>query len=183
MSHRLTSITTRTGDDGSTGLGDGSRVAKDCPRVRLLGDIDELNSQLGLLLCEPLPAAVRAALVDTQHDLFDLGGEIAVPGYQAIQDVQVLRLESWLAMLNADLPPLREFVLPGGCRAAALAHVARAVARRAERQAVTVAREDILSPHALHYLNRLSDVLFVLARTLNAAVGAPDVLWRHQRAR
>ena len=144
MTHRLSTITTRTGDDGSTGLGDGSRVAKDCPRVRLLGE---------------------------------------VPGYQAIGEIQVLRLESWLATLNADLPPLREFILPGGCRAAALAHVGRAVARRAERQAVTLAREDIVSPHVLHYLNRLSDVLFVLARHLNVAAGAADVLWRHPGGR
>lgn len=183
MTHRLSTITTRTGDDGSTGLGDGSRVAKDCPRVRLLGEVDELNSHLGVLLCETLPDAARAALVDTQHDLFDLGGEIAVPGYQVIGEIQVLRLESWLATLNADLPPLREFILPGGCRAAALAHVGRAVARRAERQAITLAREDIVSPHVLHYLNRLSDVLFVLARHLNVAAGAADVLWRHPGGR
>lgn len=183
MSHRLSTITTRTGDDGSTGLGDGSRVAKDCPRVRLLGDVDELNSQLGVLLCEVLPDGVRAALVDTQHDLFDLGGEVAVPGHQAISETQVLRLESWLARMNAELPPLREFILPGGSRPAALAQVARAAARRAERQAVTVAREDILSPHLLHYLNRLSDVLFVLARHLNAHANVPDVLWRSLHGR
>ena len=164
MTHRLSTITTRTGDDGSTGLGDGSRVANDCPRVcwaRLTNSI-----AIWAYCCARLARRVRAALVDTQHDLFDLGGEIAVPGYQAIGEIQVLRLESWLATLNADLPPLREFILPGGCRAAALAHVGRAVARRAERQAVTLAREDIVSPHVLHYLNRLSDVLFVLARHL-----------------
>lgn len=183
MGNRLSRITTRTGDDGSTGLGDGSRVAKDCPRVTLLGEVDELNSHLGVLLCEALSDSVRAQLVDIQHDLFDLGGEVAVPGHQAIDERQVLRLERWLAEMNAELAPLREFILPGGCRAAALAHVARAVARRAERQAVTLARAETLSAHTVHYLNRLSDALFVLARSLNVAAGQPDVLWRHERVR
>lgn len=181
MGNRLSRITTRTGDDGTTGLGDGSRVAKDCPRVTLLGEVDELNSHLGVLLGETLNDSVRAQLVETQHDLFDLGGEMAMPGHQAIGEKQVLRLEAWLAGMNAELAPLREFILPGGCRAAALAHVARAVTRRAERQAVTLARTETLSPHAVHYLNRLSDALFVLARSLNAAAGQPDVLWRHER--
>lgn len=183
MGNRLSRITTRTGDDGSTGLGDGRRVAKDCPRVALLGEVDELNSHLGVLLCEALSDSVRAQLVDIQHDLFDLGGEVAVPGHQAIDEKQVLRLETWLAAMNAELAPLREFILPGGCRAAALAHVARAVARRAERQAVTLARVETLSAHTVHYLNRLSDALFVLARSLNVAADQPDVLWRHERVR
>ena len=184
MGNRLSRITTRTGDDGSTGLGDGSRVAKDCPRIALLGEVDELNSHLGVLLCEALSDSVHAQLVAIQHDLFDLGGEVAVPGHQAIDEKQVLRLERLAGRDECpNWPPLREFILPGGCRAAALAHVARAVARRAERQAVTLARAETLSAHTVHYLNRLSDALFVLARSLNVAAGQPDVLWRHERVR
>lgn len=176
---RLSKITTRTGDDGSTGLGDGSRCAKDSARITLLGEVDELNSVLGVVLSQPLPAPYADWLVAVQHDLFDLGSEVAVPGYLAITDTQVLRLEGWLTTLNAPLPPLKEFVLPGGCPAAAHAHVARAVARRAERAVVTLSREEMPSPHLLHYLNRLSDFLFVLARTLNQAAHVPDVLWQH----
>lgn len=183
MKHRLTRITTRSGDDGSTGLADGQRLFKHDPRVQALGDIDELNSQLGLLLAEDLPAVVRAELERVQHELFDLGGEIALPGHPALDEGQVLALEAALQRLNADLPPLREFILPGGRRAAAQAHVCRCVARRAERSVVAAAHHDpqAVGPHARPYLNRLSDLLFVCARVING--DEAEVYWRSRRLR
>ena len=181
MGHRLSRIVTRTGDAGETGLGDGSRVAKDAPRIAAIGAVDELNSTLGVLLAEALPDAIRACLTDVQHDLFDLGGELSIPGHAAVTDAHVVRLEDAVERFNADLPPLKEFVLPGGTRAAALAHVARTVCRRAERSVVALARAEGVGTPARKYLNRLSDLLFVLARALNRAGGQPDVLWRRDR--
>jgi cob(I)alamin adenosyltransferase len=181
MGHRLSRIVTRTGDDGTTGLGDGSRVAKDALRVTALGEVDELNSVLGVLLAEPLAPPFSAWLTEIQHDLFDLGSELAVPGYQALADEHVGQLEARLSELNAELPPLKEFILPGGSRPAALAHQARCVCRRAERALVALAREESVSASARQYLNRLSDALFILARSLNRAAGQPDVLWQPRR--
>jgi cob(I)alamin adenosyltransferase len=183
MGHRLSKITTRTGDKGETGLGDGSRVAKDSARIAALGDVDELNSSIGLLLAEPLPETVRIVLVAVQHDLFDLGGEIAVPGTTSLTARQIARLEDTLEGWNRDLPPLKEFILPGGARPAALAHLARTVCRRAERSLVTLARTDSVSESARIYLNRLSDLLFVLGRVLNRAAGGSDVLWEQGKNR
>jgi cob(I)alamin adenosyltransferase len=182
MGHRLSKIVTRTGDAGTTGLGDGSRVAKDSARIAAIGEVDELNSTIGLLLTEPLPAPVAACLTNAQHDLFDLGGELSVPGYNAVTDAHVTRLEDAVEAFNADLGPLKEFILPGGTRAAALAHVARTVCRRAERALVRLAATDPVSDAARRYLNRLSDLLFVLARALNRAAGRPDVLWKRDRS-
>jgi cob(I)alamin adenosyltransferase len=181
MGHRLSKITTRTGDAGETGLADGSRVAKDSPRIAALGEVDELNSVLGVLAAEALPAEVRAALLDIQHDLFDLGGELAIPGQALLADAHVGRLEQLTERFNADLAPLKEFILPGGSRPAALAHLARTVCRRAERALVALARTDAVTRTARVYLNRLSDLLFVLGRTLNRAAGGTDVLWRRDR--
>jgi cob(I)alamin adenosyltransferase len=181
MGNRLSQIATRTGDDGTTGLGDGSRVAKDDARVAAMGDVDELNSQLGLLLTEELPAAVRADLIDIQHDLFDLGGELCIPGYTMLAAAQVTRLDARLAHYNAELPRLAEFILPGGARTAALAHVARTVCRRAERAVVALARVQTVNEAPRQYLNRLSDLLFVLARVLNRAAGGGDVLWQQKK--
>jgi cob(I)alamin adenosyltransferase len=181
MGHRLSKITTRTGDAGETGLADGSRVAKDSARIAALGEVDELNSVLGVLLAEEMPAAVRAVLVDVQHDLFDLGGEMAIPGHSIVTDAQVARLETHTETFNADLAPLKEFILPAGARAAALAHLARTVCRRAERSVVALARTDKVTANARVYLNRLSDLLFVLGRVLNRAAGGSDVLWRRDR--
>jgi len=181
MGKRLTQIATRTGDDGTTGLGDGTRVDKDALRVRAMGDVDELNSALGLLLCEDLGDDVRAALVDIQHDLFDLGGELSIPGHAMVSESQVALLDERLAQYNATLPGLEEFILPGGSRAASLAHVARTIARRAERAVVALGRVDDVRPEARRYLNRLSDLLFVLARVLNRAAGGGDVLWQRNR--
>jgi len=181
MGHRLSKITTRTGDAGETGLADGSRVAKDSPRIAALGEVDELNSALGVLLAETLPADVRAALLDVQHDLFDLGGELVIPGQALLADAHVGRLEQLTERFNADLAPLKEFILPGGSRPAALAHLARTVCRRAERALVALARTDAVTTAARVYLNRLSDLLFVLGRTLNRAAGGADVLWRRDR--
>lgn len=178
MGNRLTKIYTRTGDNGTTGLGDGSRRSKDSPRVEALGDVDEVNSQIGLLLTEPLSAPVENLLTGIQHDLFDLGGELSVPGYTTVTEEQVVRLEQALDALNEQLPPLREFILPGGTRAAALCHVARTVCRRAERRVVTLAGQETVSTVSIKYLNRLSDLLFVLARTLNREGGRGDVMWQ-----
>jgi cob(I)alamin adenosyltransferase len=178
MGKRLTRIYTRTGDDGTTGLADGSRVPKDAPRVEALGDVDELNSVLGLLLAEALPDALGAALEGVQHDLFDLGAELAVPGGSFLDGARVPELERWLDRLNGELPPLEEFILPGGGRAAALCHQARAVCRRAERRLIALAREEAVSENARHYLNRLSDLLFVAARILAREAGGREVLWR-----
>ncbi|HEU4621668.1 MAG TPA: cob(I)yrinic acid a,c-diamide adenosyltransferase [Burkholderiaceae bacterium] len=183
MGHRLSTITTRTGDDGTTGLGDGSRTAKDTARVHAMGDVDELNSTIGVLLCEAMPHDVREALISIQHDLFDLGGELSIPGWTAINEEQVARLDTWLARYNADLPRLANFILPAGHRSAALAHVARTIARRAERTLVSLAKVEAVSAHARQYLNRLSDLLFVLARVLNREAGVGDVLWDQHRNR
>lgn len=182
MGHRLSKITTRTGDTGQTGLGDGSRVAKDSERVIAIGDVDELNCAIGLLLSETLPQDMHDALLRIQHDLFDLGGELSIPGHRMLSDEQVTRLEEWVTQYNADLPPLKEFILPGGSRAAALAHMARTVCRRAERSVVHLALGADVSAPTRIYLNRLSDLLFVLARAINRAQGQADVLWRRQPA-
>ncbi len=181
MGHRLSKIYTRTGDAGETGLGDGSRVPKESARIRAIGDIDELNSAIGLLLAEDLPAPVREALDGVQHDLFDLGGEVSIPGRQAIGDAHVVRLESLLDAFNADLPPLKEFILPGGSRAAACAHLVRTVCRRAERSLVALARNEPVSERARQYLNRLSDLAFVIGRLANRHAGRGDVLWQPGR--
>lgn len=181
MGHRLSRIVTRTGDAGTTGLGDGSRVAKDSARIAAIGEVDELNSTLGVVLAEDLPVPVRDCLTNVQHDLFDLGGELSIPGYTAVTDAHVARLEADVGRFNADLAPLEEFILPGGVRAAALTHIARTVCRRAERAIVHLAATDAVSDAARRYLNRLSDLLFVLARTLNRAAGRSDVLWKKGR--
>ena len=183
MGHRLSKITTRTGDAGDTGLGDGTRVPKDHARVAALGDLDELNSALGLLLAEKLPQEVRAALGEVQHDLFDLGGELSIPGHAMLAPERVEFLERQVAAWNKDLKPLKEFILPGGTRAAAAAHLARTVCRRAERSAVALGRTETVSVPARQYLNRLSDLLFVAGRVLNRAAKVGDVQWRHQRKR
>jgi len=182
MGHRLSKIVTRTGDAGTTGLGDGSRVAKDSARIAAIGEVDELNSTLGVLAAEALPPEIAACLVAIQHDLFDLGGELSIPGYTAVTDAHVVRLEDEVERFNAELAPLKEFILPGGTRPAAVAHVARTVCRRAERALVRLATEaPPVSDAARRYLNRLSDLLFVLARTLNRVAGRPDVLWQKGR--
>jgi cob(I)alamin adenosyltransferase len=183
MGNRLSKIATRTGDDGSTGLGDGSRTAKDSLRVHAIGDVDELNSGIGLLLCEPMPETLREELLSIQHDLFDLGGELCIPGHAMIGDAQVARLDALLERYNADLPPLKEFILPGGSRGAALAHVCRTVCRRAERAMVALGREQAVNPLPRQYVNRLSDLLFVLSRVLNRYAGGADVLWHKDRER
>jgi len=181
MAHRLSKITTRTGDAGDTGLGDGSRVSKDHPRVRALGELDELNSAIGLLLAEELPAEVVELLREVQHDLFDLGGEVSIPGHAMLGDAQVARLDAAIEQWNAELPPLKEFILPGGTRPAALAHLARTVCRRAERSVVALGEREKVSDPARHYLNRLSDALFIAGRRLNRHAGRGDVQWRHER--
>ncbi len=181
MGNRLSKIYTRTGDDGSTGLGDGSRTGKDSVRVDAYGTVDEANSTIGLVLAAELPEAVREQLVAIQHQLFDLGGELCIPGHAAIFDADIDRLEQWLDGHNDGLPPLKDFILPGGGEAAARCHIARTVVRRAERQAVALARVESVRPEAVRYLNRLSDLLFVLARVLARASGHGEVLWNHER--
>ena len=176
--NRLSKIVTRTGDAGSTGLGDGSRTTKDSLRIDAIGEIDELNSNLGVLLCEDLPENVRTALLDIQHDLFDLGGELCLPGMNIIQDAQVARLEELAELFNADLPMLKEFILPGGTRPAAIAHLCRTICRRAERSMVRLNTAEPLSDAARRFINRLSDLLFILGRLLNRAGGRGDVLWQ-----
>lgn len=183
MGFRLSKIATRTGDDGSTGLGDGSRTGKDSRRIDAIGSVDELNSTIGLLQAEALPDGVRTALTDIQHDLFDLGGELCIPGLENLPDTRVGRLDALLEGYNADLPRLQEFVLPGGSRPAALAHVARTVCRRAERAIVALGREEAVRPVCRQYVNRLSDLLFVLARVLNREAGLADVMWQKGRPR
>jgi cob(I)alamin adenosyltransferase len=178
VGNRLTKIFTRTGDAGTTGLGDGSRVAKDSPRIQALGDVDELNSCLGVLLCETLPDNTRQELLRIQHDLFDLGGELCIPGFKNVSEAQVKRLENLLEQYNADLSPLANFILPGGSRAASLAHLARTICRRAERSAVSLGEVEEVSDLVRQYLNRLSDLLFVLGRALNRFAGGTDVLWQ-----
>ncbi len=177
MGNRLSKIVTRTGDAGTTGLGDGSRVGKDSPRIDALGEVDELNSMLGVLLAEDLPERIRAALLDVQNDLFDLGGELCCPGMTMVTETHVLRLEQLVEDFNAGLSRLKEFILPGGTRPAALAHLARTIARRAERSVVALAASAPVGDDVRRYLNRLSDLLFVLGRALNRAGGRGDVLW------
>ena len=185
MGQRLTQIATRTGDMGSTGLGDNTRVSKNSLRVHAMGDVDELNSNLGVLLCEEMPDAVRGLLVQIQHQLFNLGGELSIPGFELLKPEAVLALDQALAQYNATLPALQEFILPAGSRAAALAHVCRTVTRRAERSVVALEDKEALKDTPRQYLNRLSDLLFVLARVLNrhradGAVG-DDVYWKSER--
>lgn len=181
MGNRLSRIYTRTGDDGTTGLGDGSRVAKDAARVNAFGTVDEANSALGVLLAVPLPADIQALLTRVQHQLFDLGGELCIPGHAAIQAGDISALEQQLDHYNASLPALKEFILPGGGEAAARCHLARTIVRRAERETVTLARLEPVRGEPLQYLNRLSDLLFVLARVLARAEGHGEVLWQHSR--
>jgi cob(I)alamin adenosyltransferase len=183
MAHRLSKITTRTGDRGETGLGDGSRVTKSSPRVQALGDIDELNSAIGLIVAEAPPAEIAEALNAVQHDLFDLGGEVSIPGHAMLGDAHVERLEARIEAWNAELPPLKEFILPGGTRAAAAAHLARTICRRAERSLVHLNEKEKINEPGLRYLNRLSDLLFIAGRRLNRAAGDGDVQWRHQRTK
>jgi len=179
MGNRLTKIYTRTGDDGTTGLGNGERVAKDCPRVEAFGTVDELNSCIGLVLATPiLPPVIRTSLTGIQHRLFDLGGELAVPGRDIILPADTTDLEQVLDELNADLPSLKDFVLPGGTPGAAACHLARAVCRRAERAVIALQRDDTVNPASVRYLNRLSDLLFVMSRVLCRVDGGSEVLWQ-----
>ena len=181
MGNRLSKIYTRTGDDGSTGLGDGTRVGKDSARVEAYGTVDEAKACIGLLLASEMPEDVRTLLTSIQHQLFDLGGELCIPGHAAIFDADIDALEAQVDHYNADLPPLKEFILPGGGDAAARCHIARTVVRRAERRTVELARLEAVRPQPMHYLNRLSDLLFVLCRVLARASGHGEVLWQHER--
>jgi cob(I)alamin adenosyltransferase len=181
VGHRLTKISTRTGDDGTTGLGDGRRVAKTAARIGALGAVDELNCVIGILWCEPAALAHRAQLDDIQQRLFDLGGELAVPGLELLGEAHIASLDAAIDAGNADLPPLREFLVPGGNRAAALCHLARAVCRRAEREVWLLAAEEPGGARAAIYLNRLSDLLFVIARRLGRAGGAAESVWQRNR--
>ena len=185
MGNRLTQIATRTGDNGTTGLGDNTRVSKNSLRVHAMGEVDELNSNIGVLLCEDMPAGLRAVLVEIQHQLFNLGGELSIPGYELLKAEAVLALDEALADYNEALPKLAEFILPAGTRAAALAHVCRTIARRAERAVVALGNEEALKDTPRQYLNRLSDLMFVLARVLNRhrtdGSTGDDVYWKSQR--
>lgn len=179
MANRLSKIYTRTGDAGTTGLGDGTRVAKDSLRIAAMGDVDELNSIIGLILTEPMSPKIQDCLTRIQHDLFDMGGEICMPGHAMIKAERVTALETQLDAWNDTLTPLKEFILPGGSRAAAYCHLARTVCRRAERQMTTLNNQDKMTEVSLQYINRLSDLLFVLCRILNKEAGLPDVLWQN----
>ena len=184
MGNRLSKIYTRTGDDGSTGLGDGSRVGKDSLRVAAYGTVDELNSTIGMVLAsDGVDDEVREVLTQAQHDLFDLGGELCIPGMAMIEDADIDRLEQVLDHFNDPLPPLKDFILPGGGMAASCCHLARTVCRRAEREVTALGREEAIRPQAQRYLNRLSDLLFVLCRVLARASGHGEVLWQHERRR
>ena len=183
MGNRLSKIYTRTGDDGTTGLGDGSRADKDCERIEAIGAVDELNSVIGVVLTCELPEAIKQSLTQIQHELFDLGGELSIPGYNLIQVEQIDRLEELLDDLNKDLSPLKDFILPGGSSAAANCHFARGVCRRAERRLVTLSHYEEVSDISLMYLNRLSDLLFVMARSINKQQGLGDVLWQSVNSR
>ncbi|NOZ37339.1 MAG: cob(I)yrinic acid a,c-diamide adenosyltransferase [Gammaproteobacteria bacterium] len=183
MGHRLSKIYTRTGDKGETGLGDGSRVYKDSIRIEAIGTLDELNSTIGMVLAHELPETIRTCFESIQHDLFDLGGEFSIPGYETMQDSDVSRLESQLDELNTDLPALKEFILPAGGHATSHCHLARTVCRRAERRAITLAKEESINPAAMAYLNRLSDLLFVIARVLARVENGGEVLWNRKKAR
>ena len=185
MANRLTQIASRTGDNGTTGLGDNSRVSKNSLRVHAMGEVDELNSHIGVLLCEAIPESVRGVLVEVQHQLFNLGGELSIPGFELLKPEAVMALDQALAQHNENLPKLQEFILPAGNRAASLAHVCRTVARRAERAVVALGNEEALKEAPRQYLNRLSDLMFVLARVLNryrtdGTVG-DDVYWKSER--
>jgi cob(I)alamin adenosyltransferase len=183
MGNRLSKIYTRTGDDGTTGLGDGSRVAKDSVRVEAFGTVDEANSAIGVILATPsVPSGIRACLTDVQHDLFELGGELCIPGHSAVTQEFVDRLESELDNLNQNLPALKDFILPGGGPAAAACHLARTVVRRAERRVGTLAGIESVRPEASRYLNRLSDLLFVIARVLARSESGQEVLWNRDRS-
>jgi cob(I)alamin adenosyltransferase len=179
LANRLSKIYTRTGDDGTTGLGDGTRVAKDSLRIEAMGDVDELNSVIGLLLTESPPDILIDLLTQVQHDLFNLGGEICIPDYVILQQANIDNLEEAIDTLNENLEPLKEFILPGGTKAAAFCHLARTVCRRAERKLITLARDEKVTEISLKYLNRLSDLLFVLCRIINKEAGVPDVLWNN----
>ena len=181
MANRLTQIATRTGDNGTTGLGDNTRVPKDSLRVHAMGDVDELNSSIGVLLCEAMPDSVRTLLVEVQHQLFNLGGELSIPGFELLKPEALLVLDQALEEHNAVLPRLAEFILPAGSRAAALAHVCRTIARRAERAVVALGSAETLKDTPRQYLNRLSDLLFVLSRVLNRMNGGDDVYWKSER--
>ena len=181
MGHRLSKIYTRTGDAGTTGLGNGNRVSKNSLRIHTLGEVDEANAAIGIMLCEELPDDVRVLLTNVQHDLFDLGGEVCIPGMEMITAKQVEHLEEELDRFNDDLEPLKDFILPGGTRAAALSHQARTVCRRAERMIVALSQEESVNDAPRQYLNRLSDLLFVLGRVLNRAGGRGDVLWQKRK--
>ena len=180
MANRLSKIYTRTGDNGTTGLGDGTRVAKDSLRIDAMGDVDELNSVIGLMLTEAVPDILLDTLTQIQHDLFNLGGEICIPDYIILQQANIDNLEEAIDTLNETLTPLKEFILPGGIKAAAYCHLARTVCRRAERKLVTLARDEKVTEISLKYLNRLSDLLFVLCRIINKEAGVPDVLWQNK---
>ena len=179
MGNRLSKIYTRTGDDGTTGLGDGTRINKDSLRVEAMGDIDELNSVIGIMLTEPVPEHLLGLLTQIQHDLFNVGGEICIPGYVILQQTRIDDLEEAIDTLNDELAPLKEFILPGGSKASAYCHLARTVCRRAERKLVELHRNEIVTDISLQYLNRLSDLLFVMCRTMNKEVGVLDVLWKN----
>jgi len=181
MANRLSKIVTRTGDDGTTGLADGSRLSKEHPRIAALGSVDELNSQLGVLISEELPADIRPVLLQIQNDLFDLGGALALPAQGMLAESKIAWLDGQIARYNADLPPLREFILPGGSRAGALCHVARTVARRAEHHLAALSISEDIPRNALPYLNRLSDLLFVLSRCINRALAMPEPLWQREK--
>ncbi len=183
MGYRLSQIATRTGDQGTTGLADGQRLAKDAPRIVALGEIDELNAVLGLLLTHNLPNDLAEILVLCQHDLFDLGGELAIPGSMVLQEAQLARIDRALLRLNELLPPLTEFILPGGTPAAAICHIARTVCRRGERSLVTLNQQTPINPQSLNYLNRLSDLLFVIARIINREAGQSEGLWNNPTRR
>jgi cob(I)alamin adenosyltransferase len=179
MGNRLSKIYTRTGDDGTTGLGDGSRINKDSLRVEAMGDVDELNSVIGIMLTEPVPEHLTGLLTQIQHDLFNVGGEICIPGYVILQQSRIDDLEEAIDTLNDELEPLKEFILPGGNKAAAYCHLARTVCRRAERKLVELHRNETVTDISLQYLNRLSDLLFVMCRTMNKEAGVLDVLWKN----
>lgn len=182
MANRLSKIYTRTGDNGTTGLGDGSRINKDSLRVEAMGDVDELNSVIGIMLTEAVPNDLISALTKIQHDLFNVGAEICIPGYIILQQSRIADLEHIIDTLNEDLPPLKEFILPGGTKAAAYCHLARTVCRRAERKLVELHRNEKVTDISLQYLNRLSDLLFVMCRTINKEAGVSDVLWKNESA-
>jgi len=183
MGNRLSKIYTRTGDNGTTGLGDGSRVDKDSLRVDAMGDVDELNATIGLILTESLPSYLTETLVEIQHDLFNLGGEICIPNYQILDQATVDNLEEAIDTLNDELEPLKEFILPGGTKASAYCHLARTVCRRAERKLISLNRAEQVTNISLLYLNRLSDLLFVLCRVINQEAGIKDVLWKNKQSK